>query len=138
MVKPSTALPITREKMTLESGINAGGYFTGVVRGLAGLQSLGQPVRSPEEKPSRQSAQPVPETCTTHEIESDKIDSESLKRGWKTTYRMGGLTSMLSWIGRCGVDAGELWATTCEEFTGKDEAWSVDRLLDAAAMRMTP
>ena len=38
------ALSVTREKMALESGVNAGAYFTATLKGMMGLAGLGREI----------------------------------------------------------------------------------------------
>ena len=93
------ALSVTKEKMTLESGVNLGAYFTATVEGMTELASLGaRPVadvmtqQSFPDYPTRPPpARPTPRLLHADEPEPEPFDPESLKRGWRLHYRGAGV-----------------------------------------------
>ena len=120
------ALSVTREKITLESGVNAGAYFTATLKGMMGLAGLGekslrssipQPSRSPH-VPTPPETPPIPR-CIRIE-DPDPVDPESLKKGWRLSYKSGGVNSLLTWIQRCvpaSLDVSNLWTDVRTAFT---------------------
>ena len=113
------ALSVTREKITLESGVNAGAYFTATLKGMMGLAGLGekslrssipQPLQSPH-VPTPLKARPMSRCIPI--VEPDPVDPESLKKGWRLSYRSGGVNSLVTWIQRCvpaSLDVPNLWS----------------------------
>jgi len=96
------ALSVTREKITLESGVNAGAYFTSTLKGMTGLASLGaNPVAAVIPQPfppgyptTPHPARPIPRFVPLDETEPETFDPESLKRGWRLHYRGAGIRAM--------------------------------------------
>ena len=55
------------------------------------------------------------------------------------SYKSGGLSSLLSWVGKCmpaSIDATQLWADVREALPEMDEPLQVDRFLDTVVIRM--
>jgi len=140
------ALSVTREKMTLESGVNGGAYFTSTVRGMIELASLGaRPVadvmsqQSFSDYPTTPpSARLAPRCLHADEPEPEPFDPEALKRGWRLHYRGAGIRGMITLVQRCvplSVDVGRLWGDVCETFPGMEESILIDRLLDTVVTR---
>jgi len=141
------ALSVTREKMTLESGVNGGAYFTSTVRGMIELASLGtrplEDVMTQQSSPSYPTtdlpARPTPRLLHADEPEPEPFDPESLKRGWRLHCRAAGVRDMLSLVQRCVppcVDAGSLWADVRATLPGMEESFVIDRFLDTVVTRM--
>jgi hypothetical protein len=141
------ALSVTREKMTLESGVNGGAYFTSTIRGMTELASLGarpvadvMPQHSFADYPaSLPSARPAPRFFHADEPEPEPFDPESLKRGWRLQYKGAGVRGMLTLVQRCVppcVDAGSLWADVRATLPGMEESFAVERFLDTVVTRM--
>ena len=138
------ALSVTREKRSLESGVNGGAYFSATVRGMTGLGNL-------KAKPKRlaipqqpQPDYPTPEPVSRskpHIVHSDEpatFDPQSMKKGWLLSYKSGGVISLLSWIERgvsC-VDVRNLWVQVKEMLPGYKEPDLVDKFIDVIAVRM--
>jgi len=140
------ALSVTKEKMTLESGVNGGAYFTSTVRGMTGLASLGarpvadvMPQQSFADYPTTTpSARPAPRPFHLAEPEPESFDPEALRRGWRLHYKGAGVQAMLSLVQRCvpvSVDVGRLWVDVRETFTGLEEGILIDRFLDTVTIR---
>ena len=118
------ALSVTREKLTLESGVNGGAYFTATLRGMAHLQTMGSyhtttygETRHDELRKTfnprhfhRNSepitvyahAAPKPTVASAPSKPQESIDPElvapeSLINGLKFSYKSGGVKSMLLW-----------------------------------------
>ncbi len=137
-----SALSITREKLALESGVNAGGYFTATVRALAGLQDLSPnrscspalPTRKIRKEPSRASKRI---STPKHDL-SAEIDPAGLVKGWKTLYEPGRIASVLFHVGRCldGWDATAAWEMLTRERAGAPEPEVLDEFLDLAALKV--
>jgi hypothetical protein len=138
-----SALSVTKEKIALESGVNAGAYFTATVKGLIGLKKLGQPyfplpghpVRSPEPKtqpPQQRTPIEIPEP------DPEPLDLESMKKGWMLLYRPGNVGSVLNVIGRCleGWDVSETWKTLLAERHREPEKAVLHELLDLAGLKV--
>lgn len=142
-----SALSLTREKMSLESGVNAGAYFTSTLKGMSrlaglatksssGASSTHQPTL--EDPPPPLSARPISPLNLYDEPEPDPVDPECLKRGWRLHYRGAGIGSMLSLVQRCvpvSVDVRSLWSDVRVAFPGMEEGILVDRLLDTVVTR---
>ncbi len=141
------ALSVTKEKMTFESGVNGGAYFTATVKGLTGLAGLGE--KCPGASITQQSrpahismdtpVRPAPRFLRADEPEPEPFDPESLKGGWRLHYRGAGVQGMLSLVQRCvpvSVDVGRLWGDVRAAFPGMEEGILVDRLLDTVVTRM--
>jgi hypothetical protein len=140
------ALSVTREKMTLESGVNGGAYFTSTIRGMIELASLGaRPVADvmpqqfcPDYPTPPPPARPAPHLFHADETEPEPCDPESLKRGWRLHCRAAGVRAMLSLVQKCvpvSVDVGRLWVDVRETFPGMEEGILIDRLLDTVVTR---
>ncbi len=140
------ALSITREKGSLESGVNLGAYFTATVKGLSGLASLGaRPVsdvmtkQPPSGSPTTiPPARPTPRFLHPDEPEPEPLDPESLKRGLRLQYKASGVQGMLTLVQRCvpvSVDVGGLWSDVRETFSGVEEGILLDRFLDTVLTR---
>lgn len=134
-----SALSVTREKISLESGVNAGAYFTSTLRGMAEIQSLGSHKSS--------STSPVPETtdrsssqiCPVAEPPVlEEIDPSGLVKGWKIMYRPGDLSAVLSQVQRClpGWDAQSTWKTLKFDRAGASEEEVLDEFLDLCALKV--
>jgi hypothetical protein len=141
------ALSVTREKKSLESGVNLGAYFTATVRGMIGLASLGaRPVADVMTPQSRSDyptspppARPAFRPLQPDEPEPEPFDPESLKRGWRLHYRGAGIRGMITLMQRCvpvSVDVGTLWVDVRETFPGMEESILIDRLLDTVVTRV--
>jgi len=140
-----SALSVTSEKKSLESGVNLGAYFTATLKGMTGLASLGvRPVAdviapSPPAYPTTiPSARPTPRLLHLTEPEPETFDPEALKRGWRLHYRGAGVQGMLRLVQRCvpvSVDVGRLWSDVRETFPGMEEGILIDRLLDTVVTR---
>jgi hypothetical protein len=141
------ALSVTREKASLESGVNLGAYFTSTLKGMTGLANLGPgPVAdaiAPESSPAYVPSEPL--SCPTlrlippEEPKSKPIDPESLKRGWRLRYRDAGVEGMLSLVQRCvplSVDVRGLWVDVRDAFSGVEESVLIDRLLNTVVTRI--
>jgi len=141
------ALSVTREKIALESGVNAGAYFTATLKGMTGLASLG--ARPVADVMSHQSfsdypttpppSRPAPRFFHADEPEPEPFDPESLKRGWRLHYRGAGIRGMITLVQRCvpvSVDVGRLWGDARETFPGMEEGILIDRFLDTVVTRM--
>jgi len=140
-------LSITREKGSLESGVNLGAYFTATLKGMTGLASLGtKPVADvmtkqphPDYPTTSSPARPTPRPLYPDEPETEPVDAESLKRGWRVQCKAAGVQGMLSLVQRCVplcVDVGGLWVDIRKTFPGVEESTLIDRLLDTVATRM--
>ena len=139
------ALSVTREKGSLESGVNLGAYFTSTLKGMTGLGNLRAKPEShslpqqpqpdyPTQEPAGRSRPPC-----VHYDEPQPIDPDFLKKGWRMSYKSGGLSSLLSWVGKCmpaSIDATKLWADVRETLPEMDEPLQVDRFLDTVVIRM--
>jgi hypothetical protein len=136
-----TALSVTREKIALESGVNAGAYFYRTVQSITGDRDIPahhepeptgrthQAPRSLDFIASPMFAEPEPEPC----------DPEALKRGWRIHCRAAGVRAMLSLVQKCvpvSVDVGRLWVDVRETFTGMEASILIDRFLDTVVTRM--
>jgi len=141
------ALSVTREKKSLESGVNMGAYFTATLKGMTGLASLGaRPVANVMTQPSRPThisidtpPRPIPRFVPYKEPEPEPLDPESLKRGLRLQYKGAGVEGMLSLVQRCvplSVDVRSLWVDVRETFTGVGESVLIDRFLDTVVSRM--
>lgn len=141
------ALSVTREKKSLESGVNLGAYFTATLKGMTGLANLGaRPVADVMTPQSRSDypttpppVRPAPRLFHADEPEPEPFDPESLKRGWRLHYRGAGVQGMLSLVQRCvpvSVDVGRLWGDVRAAFPGMDESVLIDRLLDTVVTRV--
>jgi|SRR5271157_1219395 len=136
-----TALSLTREKVSLESGVNAGAYFYRTLQSLTG--DTDTPTFHQLEPRGRIHQHPgLPRFITPPvlaEPEPESVDPDALKRGWKLKYRGAGVQGMLSLVERCVppcVDVRGLLVDVRETFAGVEESVLVDRLLDAVATRM--
>jgi hypothetical protein len=140
------ALSVTKEKMTLESGVNGGAYFTSTVRGMIELASLGAgPVADvstqqscPSYPTSDPPARPARRLFHADEPEPEPCDPEALKKGWRLHYKAAGVQGMLSLVQRCvpvSVDVTSLWMDVRETFPGMQESILIDRLLDTVVTR---
>lgn len=139
------ALSVTREKIALESGVNGGAYFTATLKGMMALAGLGekssypsipQPLRSPH-VPTPSEVRPM-SRCIPIE-EPDPVDPESLKKGWRVSYKSGGVTSLLTWIQRCvpsTLDVTTLWTDVRTALPEVEESFAMDRFLDTVVTRM--
>jgi hypothetical protein len=141
------ALSVTREKIALESGVNAGAYFTSTLKGMTGLASLGarpvadvMPQQSFSDYPTTPPpARPVPRLFHAEEPQPEPFDPESLKRGWRIQYKGSGVRAMISLVQKCvplSVDVERLWIDVRQTFPGMEEGILVDRLLDTVVTRM--
>ena len=138
-----SALSVTKEKISLESGVNAGAYLTATVKGLTYLKNLGpstppfsvSPMRPLE--PKRQLAQ-QPKPIEIPEPEPEPLDIELMKKGWLLLYRPGNVGSVLSVIGRCleGWDVSATWKSLLSERQGEPEEAVLHELLDLAALKV--
>jgi len=144
-----SALSVTREKITLESGVNAGAYFTATLKGLSGLSGLGKKSSSGASiipRPSLGDPPPLLPVRPTSpllqpydEPEPEPVDPDTLKKGWRLHYRGAGVQGMLSLVQRCVpvfVDVRSLWSDVRETFSGMDESILIDRFLDTVVTRM--
>ena len=141
------ALSVTREKASLESGVNLGAYFTATLKGMMGLANLGtrlvpdittRQFRS-EDPPSEPIPRPADCLVRPAEPKSEPVDPKSLKRGWRLRYTDAGVEGMLSLVQRCAplsVDPRSLWVDVRETFCGMEEDILVDRFLDTVVIRM--
>jgi len=140
------ALSVTREKRSLESGVNLGAYFTATVRGMLGLASLGErPLAHVMTQQSHSGyptsdppTRPTPRFAPLAEPEPEPFDPEDLKRGWRLHYKGAGVRAMLALVQRCvpvSVDVGRLWVDVRETFPGMEEGILIDRLLDTVVTR---
>jgi hypothetical protein len=138
-----SALSVTKEKISLESGVNAGAYFTATVRGLTGLKNLGQPYSPPSvplmrpPEPKRQLDQ-RPKPIEIPEPDPEPLDIEGMKKGWLLLYRPGNVGSVLSVIGRCleGWDVSATWNSLLSERQGEPEEAVLHELLDLAGLKV--
>ena len=141
------ALSVTREKRSLESGVNLGAYFTSTLKGMTGLASLAG--KSPVGSITQQScpahvsmdtpARPTPRFVLHDEPEPEPLDPESLKKGWRLQHKAVGVQGMLSLVQRCVppcVDVRSLWVDVRETFPGMEEIILINRLLDTVVTRM--
>jgi hypothetical protein len=142
-----SALSVTKEKMSLESGVNAGAYFTATVKGLVGLKNLGEKTSGTHATHEPDPAYPTPRPTTRqrphlfqpNEPNPEPVDPESLKKGWRISYKSGGISSMLSWIQRCvpaSLDVTKLWTDIRSMLPETEESFAVDRFLDTVVTRM--
>ncbi len=141
------ALSVTREKRSLESGVNLGAYFTATLKGMTGLTGLGarlvadaMPQQScPIYPTTNPPASPTPRFVPLDEPDSQPVDPESLKRGWRVQCKAVGVQGMLSLVQRCVphcVDVSGLWVDVQKAFAGMEESILIDRLLDTVVSRM--
>ena len=139
------ALSVTREKASLESGVNLGAYFTSTLKGMIGLGNLrakpeshSLPQQPQPDYPTQEPAGGSRPPCV-HYDEPKPINPDSLKKGWRISYKSGGLSSLLSWVGKCmpaSIDATKLWNDVREALPEMDEPLRVDRFLDTVVIRM--
>ena len=142
------ALSITREKIALESGVNAGAYFTATLKGLSGLSGLGKksssgasiiPRPALEDPPPLLPVRPISPPQHYDEAEPEPFDPECLKRGWRLHYRGTGVRGMLSLVQRCvpvSVDVRSLWGDVRAAFPGMEESVLIDRFLETVVTRI--
>jgi hypothetical protein len=137
-----SALSVTCEKMTLESGVNGGAFFTATVRRMAGIQNhsshQASPVTSEALEVSRQPpAQSLGVSHTEPEPEGE-IDVTGLIKGWKILYQPGRLESVFSQVCRClpGWDVAGVWEHLNQERAGDPEEGILDEFLELAAMKV--
>ncbi len=139
------ALSITREKRSLESGVNLGAYFTATVKGLTGLASLGG--KCPGGSITQQSCPDTPMTTPParptprflHPDEPEPVDPDALKKGWRLQYKASGIQALLSLVQRCvpvSVDVRSLWGDVQAALPETKESFAVDRFLDTVVTRM--
>jgi hypothetical protein len=136
-----TALSVTREKIALESGVNAGAYFYRTLQSMNGDRDI--PVHHEPETIGRTHHAPRSldfiASPVLAEPEPEPLDPESLKRGWRLQYRGAGVQGMLSLVQRCMpvcVDVRSLWGDVRETFSGVDESILINRFLDIVVTRM--
>ncbi|MGO9121477.1 MAG: hypothetical protein ACLQPD_28195 [Desulfomonilaceae bacterium] len=134
------ALSVTREKRSLESGVNLGAYFTATLKGMTGLTSLG--ARPPAEVMTHISMDPsvrlIPRLLHPDEPKPQPVDPDAMKKGWRLYYKGAGVQSMLSLVQRCvpvSVDVERLWVGVRETFPGLEESVLIDRFLDTVVNR---
>jgi hypothetical protein len=131
------ALSVTKEKMSLESGVRGGAYFTATLKGMARLQGLGS---TPEQSipPSSCSEPYRPQRVQILESEPEPVDPEGLVKGLRFQWKAGGLQSLLSCSDKCasGVDTLALWGQVRGLLPDEQEETLVDRFLDTLKVRM--
>lgn len=135
-----SALSVTREKISLESGVNAGAYFTSTLRGMAEIKSLGAHKSSSTPPVSLETTdQSSAQSCSVSEPPVlEEIDPSGLVKGWKIMYRPGDLSAVLSQVQRClpGWDAQSTWQTLNLDRAGASEEEVLDEFLDLCALKV--
>jgi len=138
-----TALSITKEKISLESGVNGGAYFTSTVKCLRGLRTVRS---SPPSHPAPPSGPMHSRGSTVGKnnisgtvdltLKGDEIDD--IKRGWSTLYRSGYPDQALRVISRClgGCDIKSLWEKLSNERPEDPEESVFEELMDLACLKL--
>lgn len=131
------ALSVTKEKLSLESGVRGGAYFTATLKGMAGLQGLGS-TPQPSVPPSPCSEPYRPQRVQISEPEPEPVDPEGLVKGLRFQWKAGGIQSLLSWSDKSvsGVDTGTLWSQVKDLLPQAREETLVERFLDTLKVRM--
>jgi hypothetical protein len=135
-----TALSVTREKIALESGVNAGAYFYRTLQSMIGDRNRPacnepEPMARTHEASHLLNSIPSPMIA---EPDLEPVDPESLKKGWRLHYKASGLKRMLSLVQRCiplCVDVARLWVDVRETFPGMEESLLINRFLDTVVTR---
>lgn len=138
------ALSVTKEKMSLESGVRGGAYFTATLKGMTELRGLGsnpQPSIQPTSPPEIQSHPPCsyePHRAPVLEPQPEPVDPDGLIKGLRFQWKSGGVSSLLLWADRCvsGVDTHELWGQIKELLPREHQETLVDRFLDTLRVRI--
>jgi hypothetical protein len=136
-----TALSVTREKVTLETGVNAGAYFYRTVQSITGDRDIPahhepKPIGRTHHAPRSLDFIALPALA---ESEPEPVDPESLKKGWRFHYRGSGVQAMLSLVKKCvpvSVDVKSIWSDVRETFSGVEESILINRFLDTVVTRM--